>query len=90
MRRSKSLVLGLAAALWTAPLAAAPWFTVTSTSIKDGERIPVRFGADDPKRACSPRNPAICPCPGKNVSPQIEMVECARRHQELRHPDVRH
>ena len=72
MRRSKSLVLGLAAALWTAPLAAAPWFTVTSTSIKDGERIPVRFGADDPKRACSPRNPAICPCPGKNVSPQLK------------------
>lgn len=71
MRRSKSLVLGLAAALWAAPLSAAPWFTVTSTSITDGARIPVRFGGDDPKRACSPRNPAICPCPGKNVSPQI-------------------
>lgn len=71
MRRSKSLVLGLAAALWAAPLTAAPFFTVTSTSITDGARIPVRFGGDDPKRACSPRNPAICPCPGKNVSPQI-------------------
>lgn len=71
MRRSKSLVLGLAAALWAAPLSAAPFFTVTSTSITDGARIPVRFGGDDPKRACSPRNPAICPCPGKNVSPQI-------------------
>lgn len=71
MRRSKSLVLGLAAALWAAPLSAAPWFTVTSTSLTDGARIPVRFGGDDQKRACSPRNPAICPCPGKNVSPQI-------------------
>jgi Raf kinase inhibitor-like YbhB/YbcL family protein len=67
----RTLALGLAAILWTAPLTAAPWFTVTSTSITDGARIPVRFGGDDPKRACSPRNPAICPCPGKNVSPQI-------------------
>jgi Raf kinase inhibitor-like YbhB/YbcL family protein len=50
---------------------AASYFTVTSTSIRDGQRIPFRFGADDPKRACSPRNPAICPCPGKNVSPQL-------------------
>jgi Raf kinase inhibitor-like YbhB/YbcL family protein len=46
--------------------------TLTSTSITDGARIPVRFGADDPKRACSPKTPdAICPCPGKNVSPQL-------------------
>jgi Raf kinase inhibitor-like YbhB/YbcL family protein len=67
----RTVAFGLAATLWTAPLVAAPWFTVTSTSIKDGERIPVRFGGDDQKRACSPRNPAICPCPGKNVSPQI-------------------
>jgi Raf kinase inhibitor-like YbhB/YbcL family protein len=50
---------------------AASYFTVTSTSIRDGQRIPFRFGADDPKRACSPRNPAICPCPGKNISPQL-------------------
>ena len=50
---------------------AASYFTVTSTSIRDGRRIPFRFGADDPKRACSPRNPTICPCPGKNVSPQL-------------------
>jgi phosphatidylethanolamine-binding protein (PEBP) family uncharacterized protein len=68
----RTVALGLAATLWTAPLTAAPFFTVTSTSIKDGARIPVRFGADDPKRACSPRNPAICPCPGKNVSPQLK------------------
>lgn len=67
------LAAALAATLWTAPLAsAAPWFTVTSTSIKDGARIAVIYGADDPKRACSPRNPAICPCPGKNVSPQLK------------------
>jgi Raf kinase inhibitor-like YbhB/YbcL family protein len=68
----KALALGLAATLWTASLAtAAPWFTLSSTSIKDGERIAMRFGGDDQKRACSPRNPAICPCPGKNISPQL-------------------
>lgn len=50
---------------------AAPWMTVTSTSIRDGQVIPVRYGADDAQRACSPRNPAICPCPGANVSPQL-------------------
>ena len=72
MRRSKSLVLALAATLWAASASAAPWFSVTSTSIKDGARIPVIHGGDDQKRACSPRNPAICPCPGKNVSPQLK------------------
>jgi Raf kinase inhibitor-like YbhB/YbcL family protein len=50
---------------------AASYFTVSSSSIKDGARIPVRFGADDPKRACSPKVTTICPCPGKNVSPQL-------------------
>jgi Raf kinase inhibitor-like YbhB/YbcL family protein len=66
------LALGLVAGLCTASWAwAAPWMTLTSTSIKDGARIAVRFGGDDQKRACSPRNPAICPCPGKNVSPQL-------------------
>ena len=55
-----------------APMAeAAGWMTVTSSSIKDGAVIPFKFGADDPKRACSPRDPAICPCPGKNVSPEL-------------------
>ena len=72
MRRSKSLVLALAATLWAASASAAPGFSVTSTSIKDGARIPVIHGGDDQKRACSPRNPAICPCPGKNVSPQLK------------------
>jgi Raf kinase inhibitor-like YbhB/YbcL family protein len=68
----KAITLGLAATVFTASLAsAAPWMTLTSTSITDGARIPVRFGGDDPKRACSPRNPAICPCPGKNVSPEL-------------------
>ncbi|MCX7281260.1 MAG: YbhB/YbcL family Raf kinase inhibitor-like protein [Alphaproteobacteria bacterium] len=66
----KTLALGLTAVLFTASLAwSAPW--MTSTSIKDAARIPVRFGGDDQKRACSPRNPAICPCPGKNVLPQL-------------------
>jgi Raf kinase inhibitor-like YbhB/YbcL family protein len=50
---------------------AASWMTLTSSSIRDGQVIPARFGADDQQRACSPRNPAICPCPGKNVSPQL-------------------
>jgi Raf kinase inhibitor-like YbhB/YbcL family protein len=50
---------------------AASWMTLTSSSIRDGQVIPFRFGADDAQRACSPRNPAICPCPGKNVSPQL-------------------
>jgi Raf kinase inhibitor-like YbhB/YbcL family protein len=50
---------------------AAGWMTVTSSSIRDGAVIPFKFGADDPQRACSPRDPAICPCPGKNVSPDI-------------------
>ncbi len=63
--------LALAAALWTGPAVAAPWFTLSSTAFQDGQRIPLRFGGDDPKRACSPRNPAICPCPGTNVSPQL-------------------
>ena len=45
--------------------------TLTSTSFKDGARIPFRYGADDPKRACSPRDPNICPCPGQNVSPEL-------------------
>lgn len=68
----KTIALGMAVLLATASLApAAPWMTLTSTSIQDGQRIPVRFGGDDQKRACSPRNPAICPCPGKNVSPQL-------------------
>ena len=69
----RTAALGLATVFLLAPLAsAAPWMTLTSTSIKDGARIPVRFGGDDPKRACSPRTPTlICPCPGKNVSPQL-------------------
>lgn len=73
MGRLRTVTLGLAAAFLLAPLAsAAPWMTLTSTSIKDGARIPVRFGGDDQKRACSPRTPTlICPCPGKNVSPQL-------------------
>ncbi len=64
--------LGLAATLLNVSLApAAPWMTLTSTSLRDGARIPVRYGADDPRRACSPRDPAICPCPGKNISPEL-------------------
>ena len=68
----RGTALGLAAALWVSSVAfAAPWMTLTSTSIKDGARIDFRYGSDDAKRACSPRDPAICPCPGKNVSPQL-------------------
>lgn len=70
----RKAILGLGLALAMLPVAgrAAPWFTVTSTSITDGARIPVRFGGADQKRACSPRTPdKICPCPGQNVSPQL-------------------
>ena len=69
----RTAALGLATVFLLAPLAsAAPWMTLTSTSIKDGARIAVRFGGDDPKRACSPRTPTlICPSPGKNVSPEL-------------------
>jgi Raf kinase inhibitor-like YbhB/YbcL family protein len=62
----------LAVGLIGMPAFGAPWMTLTSTSIKDGARIPVRFGGDDQKRACSPKTPdRICPCPGKNVSPAL-------------------
>lgn len=68
----RAFALGLAASLWVGNLAfAAPWMTLTSTSIQDGARIPARFGSNDQKRACSPRDPAICPCPGQNVSPEL-------------------
>ena len=68
----RTLALGLAAALWVSGAGfAAPWMTLTSTSIKDGARIAFRYGSDDAKRACSPRDSNICPCPGKNVSPQL-------------------
>jgi len=70
--RKAILGLGLALATWPATVWAAPWFTLTSTSIRDGQVIPMRFGGDDQKRACSPRTPEkICPCPGQNVSPQL-------------------
>ena len=68
--RKIALGIGLLALTATAALAA-DYFTVTSSSITDGARIPVRFGADDPKRACSPRVSTICPCPGQNVSPEL-------------------
>ena len=71
MRAGKFLALGLAGLLSAVSADAAPWMTLTSTSFKDGARIPFRYGADDPKRACSPRDPNICPCPGQNVSPEL-------------------
>ena len=68
----KALALGMAALLAVAgAVDAAPWMTLTSTSLKDGKIIPFRYGSDDAQRACSPRDPNICPCPGKNVSPQL-------------------
>lgn len=50
------------------------FFTLTSTSMTDGARIPMRFGADDPKRPCKPGSTEICPCPGQNVSPQLAWI----------------
>ncbi|HWC64394.1 MAG TPA: YbhB/YbcL family Raf kinase inhibitor-like protein [Rhizomicrobium sp.] len=70
LRRTFLLALLPACAMVPASQAAG-WMTVTSTSIKDGQIIPMQFGADDPERACSPRDPTICPCPGKNVSPEL-------------------
>jgi len=73
MAGKKVLILAaLAAMLGSQAAQAADYFTLTSTSIKNGERISRLYGGDDQKRACSPRNPAICPCPGKNVSPQLK------------------
>ena len=69
--RTLALGFGLSLFVLSSAGAAPAWMTLTSTSIQDGQRIPMRFGADDPKRACSPRDPAICPCPGKNVSPEL-------------------
>ncbi len=70
---ARSMALAGALLLGAPALAtAAPWMTLTSTSIKDGARIPVRFGGADQKRLCDPRVPGkICPCPGQNVSPEL-------------------
>lgn len=68
--RTSALALILAAAM-TPGGEAASWMTVTSSSFKDGRIIPPRFAADDPTRTCTPKVTEICPCPGKNVSPDI-------------------
>ena len=70
-RMGRFLALGCAGIFAATTATAAPWMTLTSTSFKDGARIPFKYGADDPKRACSPRDPSICPCPGQNVSPEL-------------------
>ncbi len=69
----RTIIAGiLAVGLMAMPAFAAPWFTVTSSSITDGKRIDPRFGADDQNRACSPRTPdRVCPCPGRNTSPAL-------------------
>ena len=69
--RKLSLALSLALIATIPDAFAASYFTLTSTSIKDGARIPVRFGGDDQKRPCKPGSTEICPCPGQNVSPQL-------------------
>jgi Raf kinase inhibitor-like YbhB/YbcL family protein len=69
--RTPSLALSAAIVAALSTPQAASFFTLTSTSITDGARIPVRFGADDPKRPCRPGSTEICPCPGQNVSPQL-------------------
>jgi Raf kinase inhibitor-like YbhB/YbcL family protein len=72
MRKLVGILLAAVTAAAAMPGAeAANWFTLASTSLTDGARIPFRFGADDPLRACSPRVTTICPCPGKNVSPEL-------------------
>ena len=69
--RKLSLVLSAAMLAALLPAQAASYFTLTSSSIKDGARIPFKFGSDDPKRACKPGSTEICPCPGQNVSPEL-------------------
>ena len=64
-------IAGLAMMAAALDARAASYFTLSSTSIKDGARIPFRFGADDQKRPCKPGSTEICPCPGQNVSPQL-------------------
>jgi hypothetical protein len=64
-------IFGAAALAVTMSAHAASYFTFTSSSIKDGARIPFRFGADDQKRPCKPGSTEICPCPGQNVSPEL-------------------
>src|SRR3569833_896362 len=67
----KTIALGLITLLSTASLtSAAPWMTVTSSSLADGKIIPFRYGSDDAKRACSPRDPNINPNPDKKDTPQ--------------------
>jgi Raf kinase inhibitor-like YbhB/YbcL family protein len=66
-----AVTIAVATAASVLHIRAASYFTLTSTSMKDGDRIPVRFAADDPKRACRPGSAEICPCPGQNVSPQL-------------------
>ena len=69
--RIRSLALSVVIVASMSDARAASYFTLSSTSITDGARIPVRFGADDPKRPCKPGSTEICPCPGQNVSPQL-------------------
>src|SRR5271154_6775546 len=72
IRMRKMKILSLALLVAAIPNAwAASYFTLTSSSIKDGARIPFRFGADDQKRPCKPGSTEICPCPGQNVSPEL-------------------
>ena len=52
--RTLSLALSMALIAAIQNTHAASYFTLTSTSIADGARIPVRFGADDKQRACRP------------------------------------
>src|SRR5262245_54941861 len=69
--RRWGLFLSVAMIAATSGSRAASFFTLTSSSIQDGARIPVSFVADDPKRPCRPGSTEICPCPGQNVSPQL-------------------
>lgn len=81
---AKGLAIAGASLIWISPALAAPWMTLTSPAFQEGERIPVKFGANDPKRACSPRTPEkICPCPGQNVSPALSWSGVPRNAKSL-------
>ena len=81
MGKMRTAALGLATAFLLAPLAsAAPWMTLTSTSIKDGARIAVRFGGDDPPLCLMRPTPHLLIClQGKNVSPTTASRKMCRR-----------
>ena len=49
----------------------AAYFTLTSTSIMEGARIPPALRGERSEASVPARSTEICPCPGENVSPHL-------------------